>query len=82
MNEDIVMKTVNTETHCAMCRIDFLETGVCPSGKKHGFVAYWPQGRIEIYQALQDGILKPTQQLIDIADTCTLCGICDKQCSE
>jgi hypothetical protein len=81
MTENIVMQTANTETHCAMCRLDFLGTGVCPSGKKHGFVAYWPQGRIEIYKALKAGTLKPTQRLIDIADTCTLCGTCDKQCS-
>jgi len=81
MMKDIVNKTANTETHCAMCRLDFLGTGVCPSGKKHGFVAYWPQGRIEIYRALQAGTLRPTQQLIDIVDTCTLCGACDKQCS-
>lgn len=75
------MQIANTETHCAMCRLDFLGTGVCPSGKKHGFIAYWPQGRIEIYKAIKAGTLKPTQRLIDIADTCTLCGICDKQCS-
>jgi len=81
MKEDLVMKTANTETHCAMCRLDFLGTGVCPSGKKHGFVAYWPQGRIEIYRALKAGTLTPTHRLIDIADTCTLCGACDKQCS-
>jgi hypothetical protein len=81
MTEDMVMQTAKTETHCAMCRLDFLGTGVCPSGKKHGFVAYWPQGRIEIYRALKAGTLTPTQRLIDIADTCTLCGACDKQCS-
>jgi hypothetical protein len=81
MSENRVMQTANTETHCAMCRLDFLGTGVCPSGKKHGYVAYWPQGRIEIYKALKAGTLKPTQKLFDIAETCTLCGICDKQCS-
>jgi len=81
MSEGLVMQTANTETHCAMCRLDFLGTGVCPSGKTHGYVAYWPQGRIEIYRALQAGTLTPTEQLIDIADTCTLCGACDKQCS-
>jgi hypothetical protein len=64
-----------------MCRLDFLGTGVCPSGKKHGYIAYWPQGRIEIYKALKAGTLKPSQKLIEIAETCTLCGICDKQCS-
>jgi hypothetical protein len=81
MTEDLVMQTANTETHCAMCRFDFLGTGVCPAGKKYGYVAYWPQGRIEIYRALQAGSLTPTQQLIDIVDTCTLCGACDKQCA-
>jgi len=80
MTENIVMQTANTETHCGMCRLDYLGTGVCPSGKKYGFVAFWPQGRIEIYRALQNKTLKPTQKLIDIADTCTLCGTCDKQC--
>jgi len=64
-----------------MCRLDYLETGICPSGKKYGYVAYWPQGRIEIYKALKNGNLKPTQKLLEIAETCTLCGICDKQCS-
>ena len=81
MTEDKVMQTANTETHCAMCRLDYLGTGVCPSGKKHGYVAYWPQGRVEIYRALKAGTLKPTERLIDIAKTCTLCGACDKQCS-
>jgi heterodisulfide reductase subunit C len=81
MAENIVMQTTNTETHCAMCRLDFLGTGVCPSGKKYGYVAYWPQGRIEIYKALKAGTLKPTKKLFDIAETCTLCGTCDKQCS-
>jgi len=81
MSENMVMQTANTETHCGMCRLDYLETGLCSSGKKYGYVAYWPQGRIEIYKALKNGNLKPTQKLIEIAETCTLCGICDKQCS-
>jgi len=68
-------------THCGMCRIDFLETGLCPSGKKYGFVAYWPQGRMEIIKHLKDGKIKPTEKLIEIANSCTLCGICDKQCN-
>jgi hypothetical protein len=35
-------------THCGMCRFDFLGSGVCPAGRKKGFLAYWPQGRMEI----------------------------------
>ena len=64
-----------------MCRIDFLGTGLCPSGKKHGFLAYWPQGRMELVKHLNEGRIKPTEKLIEIANSCTLCGICDKQCN-
>jgi len=68
-------------THCGMCRFDFLGSGVCPAGRKHGFLAYWPQGRMEIVQQLDSGRVKPTEKLKDIVDSCNLCGICDKQCN-
>lgn len=68
-------------THCGMCRIDFLGTGLCPSGKKHGYLAYWPQGRMELIKHLADGTIQPTEKLIEIAESCSLCGICDKQCN-
>jgi|GEM_PF-154210 len=68
-------------THCGMCRIDFLGTGLCPSGKKHGYLAYWPQGRMELVKHLSEGRIKPTEKLREIANSCTLCGICDKQCN-
>jgi UDP-N-acetylenolpyruvoylglucosamine reductase len=68
-------------THCGMCRIDFLATGLCPSGRKHGYLAYWPQGRMEIVKHLHEGKIKPTEKLIEIAHSCSLCGICDKQCN-
>jgi len=68
-------------SHCGMCRFDFLGTGLCPSGKKYGFVAYWPQGRMQIFKSLMSGKVKPTQKLVEIANSCTLCGICDKQCN-
>jgi hypothetical protein len=68
-------------THCGMCRFDFLESGVCPAGRKKGFLAYWPQGRMEIVKQLDSGRVKPTEKLIDIVNSCSLCGICDKQCN-
>jgi len=64
-----------------MCRIDYLETGVCPAGKKHGFLAYWPEGRVELARALAEHNVQPTETLLDIVKTCTLCGICDRQCN-
>jgi hypothetical protein len=64
-----------------MCKIDFLGTGLCPSGKKYGYLAYWPQGRMELVKHLSEGRIKPTEKLIEIANSCTLCGICDRQCN-
>lgn len=75
------VQIANKGTHCGMCRIDFLGTGLCPSGKKHGFLAYWPQGRMELVKHLNEGRVKPSEKLLEIANSCTLCGICDKQCN-
>jgi len=75
------LKIAEKGTHCGMCKIDFLDSGVCPAGKKYGFVAYWPEGRMEIVKALYNEKLTPSEELIKIASSCTLCGICDKQCN-
>ena len=67
-------------THYGMCKTDFLGTGVCAQGIEHKYVAYYPQGRMEIFHALADGIIPVTERLVEIARSCTFCGICDKQC--
>ena len=66
--------------HYAMCKIDFLGTGLCPPGEDNHYVSYYPQGRMDLYDALAKGLIPVTERLVDIAATCTLCGICDKQC--
>ncbi len=66
--------------HYAMCKIDFLGTGLCPPGATNHYVSYYPQGRMDLYNALAKNLVPVTEQLVDIAETCTLCGICDKQC--
>jgi hypothetical protein len=66
--------------HYAMCKIDFLGTGICPPAKKRYYLGYFPQGRMDIYHALMEGKIPVTRGLVDIADSCELCGICDKQC--
>ncbi len=66
--------------HYAMCKIDFLGTGICPPGREKHFVSYYPQGRMDIYHALARDMIPVTSGLVDIAHSCTLCGICDKQC--
>ncbi len=66
--------------HYAMCKIDFLGTGLCASGEERHYVSYFPQGRMDIYDALSKSLIPLTQGLVDIADSCDLCGICDRQC--
>ncbi len=66
--------------HYAMCKIDFLGTGLCPAGEAHHYVSYYPQGRMDIYYALAHDLIPVTEELVQIAHTCTLCGICDQQC--
>jgi FAD binding domain len=66
--------------HYAMCKIDFLQTGVCASGQARHYVSYYPQGRMDLYAALAANAIPVTESLVDIADTCDLCGRCDKQC--
>jgi len=66
--------------HYAMCKIDFLGTGLCKPGKDNYYVSYFPQGRMDIYNALAKGKIPVTERLVDIAKTCNLCDICDKQC--
>ncbi len=66
--------------HYAMCKIDYLGTGLCPAAEAVPFAGYFPQGRMDIYKALSEGRLPVTEALLDIADSCNLCGACDKQC--
>ena len=73
-------RTAGQCRHYAMCKIDYLGTGLCPAGMANHFVAYYPQGRMDLVKAIAAGDLKVTERLVDIANTCTLCGSCDLQC--
>jgi hypothetical protein len=76
-----VAATASSCTHYAMCKIDYLGTGLCRPGVLFKYVAYWPQGRMEILGALHKGLIPVTDRLVHIANTCTPCGKCDKQCN-
>jgi len=78
--DDEVLKTASQCRHYAMCKIDYLGTGLCPPGKKHHYVSYYPQGRMDLYAALAAGLIPVTDELVRIVETCTLCGVCDLQC--
>jgi len=66
--------------HYAMCKIDYLGTGLCGSGRTYQYVSHFPQGRMDLYDALARGRVAVTPGLVQIADSCDLCGICDTQC--
>jgi len=63
-----------------MCKIDFLDVGLCEPGRRHHFVSYYPQGRMDLYAALDQGKVPLTRVAVDIADSCNLCGKCDYAC--
>jgi FAD/FMN-containing dehydrogenase len=77
---DSAIEIAEKASHCGMCRIDFLETGLCSAGVKNGFAAYWPDGRMELLLALTRDELEPTEKLVDVVKSCDMCGRCDKQC--
>lgn len=78
MNE--ILKTAKNCRHYAMCKIDFLDSGVCSSGLEKHFVSFYPQGRMILYEALAENKISVTEKCVEIADSCDLCGKCDYQC--
>jgi len=66
--------------HYAMCKIDFLGTGVCASGLEKQYVSFYPEGRMDLYAALVDKAIPVTEKCMEITESCNLCGKCDYQC--
>ena len=75
-----VLKTAKNCRHYAMCKIDFLGTGLCASGAERHYVSFYPQGRMDLYAALAENRIPVTEQCVEIAESCDLCGRCDYQC--
>jgi len=75
-----VLKTAKSCRHYAMCKIDFLGSGLCAPGAEKHYVCFYPQGRMDLYAALAEGRIPVTEKCVEIADSCDLCGKCDYQC--
>src|SRR5512137_2696032 len=78
--DDKVKATAAQCRHYSMCKIDYLGTGLCPSGPEKHFVTYYPQGRMDLVRGLAEGRIPVTESLAEAADTCSMCGACDIQC--
>jgi len=77
---DDALKTAKNCRHYAMCKIDFLGSGVCPSGLEKHYDSFYPRGRMALYAALAEGRVTVTEKAVEIAESCDLCGKCDYQC--
>jgi hypothetical protein len=77
---DEILKTAKGCRHYAMCKIDFLGSGICASGSEKHYVSFYPQGRMDLYAAIAEKRILITEKCIEIADSCDLCGLCDYQC--
>ena len=77
---DDALATARNCRHYAMCKVDFLGSGVCASGLDKQYVSYFPVGRMDLYAALAEHTVPVTERCVEIADGCNLCGKCDYQC--
>ncbi len=77
---DDALATAKNCRHYAMCKVDFLGSGVCASGLDKQYVSYFPVGRMDLYAALAENTVPITERCVEIADGCDLCGKCDYQC--
>ncbi|MCJ7526071.1 MAG: FAD-binding protein [Candidatus Aminicenantes bacterium] len=75
-----VLQTAKNCRHYAMCKIDFLGSGLCAPGAEKHYVCFYPQGRMDLYAALAEGRVPVTEKCVEIAESCDLCGKCDYQC--
>jgi UDP-N-acetylenolpyruvoylglucosamine reductase len=74
------LKTAINCRHYAMCKIDFLDSGVCSTGLQKHYVSFYPQGRMILYEGLAQKRIPVTTAAVEIASGCNLCGKCDFQC--
>jgi hypothetical protein len=77
---DEALKIAKNCRHYAMCKIDFLGSGVCASGLEKHYVSFYPEGRMDLYAAIAENAIPITEKCVEIADGCNLCGKCDYQC--
>ncbi len=68
------LKTAKSCRHYAMCKIDFLGTGICKSGVEKKYVSFYSQGRMDLYAALAENRVPVTEKCVEIAESCNLCG--------
>jgi len=52
----------------------------CPAGIYHGWEGYFNSGKQWIARAFLNGEIKPSKEMLEVAEACTTCGMCETQC--
>ncbi|NHK32420.1 MAG: (Fe-S)-binding protein [Asgard group archaeon] len=80
------MKLVKTEKHkdeiytCNRTRCGFC-TQRCPIYEVTGLETYSSRGRNLVARGMMEGIIDVTPDVVKLANTCLLCGYCEKNCA-
>ena len=62
-------------TRCGFC------TQRCPVYEVTGLETYSSRGRNLVARGIMEGILEITEDVVELANTCLLCGYCEKNCA-
>jgi glycolate oxidase iron-sulfur subunit len=62
-------------SRCGKCR------SVCPVFAEIPSEPYVARGKVQLYKAMQNKVLKPTEKLRELLSFCLLCGQCAENCS-
>ncbi|MHA1729887.1 MAG: (Fe-S)-binding protein [Promethearchaeota archaeon] len=52
----------------------------CPSGIEFGWEAYNNSGKMQIARAVLEGEIEMDKNVLEVAETCITCGLCQEQC--
>ena len=52
----------------------------CPAGIYYGWEGYFNSGKQWMARAFLNGELPPSKELLEVAEACTTCGMCETQC--
>ena len=52
----------------------------CPSGNLYGWEGYFNSGRMWITRAFLNNEIEPSQEMLEVIEACTTCGLCAEQC--
>ncbi len=62
-------------TRCGFCREE------CPVYRVKGYETYSCRGKMLVARGLLEGLLRPSEEMTEMLDSCLLCGYCQARCA-